>query len=442
MRLPACESCIEEPLRSKLSKLTVFLDGINIPSAALVEAAGRLARDLGAFQGGRVALLASRADQILVALAAAEAAGCEALLTRLPALPPAFAELWKVAAVIGADLQARGTGLVLPSESSFHVSVATSGTTGEPKLARHTIQALLGRIRQPAANHLRPRWLFTYDPATFGGLQVLLTALVSGAEILTLTRPTAAALAAQALQFNPTHISGTPTFWRAFLQVLGDRATSLSLEQITLGGEIADQAILDRLKRAFPGAAVSHIYASTEAGALFAVRDGLAGFPASWLETGIDGVQLRISDGILHVQSPRAMLAYLNAESPGERPQDPWLITGDLVERTGDRVLFRGRQDLVINVGGMKVRPEEVEQALLALPEVAEARVYGISNPVTGMLVAAEIVPAGPDGEDLARHSILLQLRARMAPHKVPRILKFVASISVSAAGKKGRIQP
>jgi acyl-coenzyme A synthetase/AMP-(fatty) acid ligase len=430
---------MSDSLSVQLSRLKVLVDGSAIDPAELAGACRRLTLDLAALNGRRVALLGSRPEQILVAVAAAEAADCELLLVRQPTLSPALIAAWKVAALIGPKLEVAPTALPLGPEFGFHLVIPTSGTTGEPKLARHTIERLLGRIRTPDGAKQPPRWLLTYHPATFGGVQLLLTALASGGELIAAAHPDSAHLADLALRCPPTHVSGTPTFWRSFLSVLGARARALAPRQITLGGEIADQSILDRLRETFPAAAITHIYASTEAGALFAVRDGRAGFPASWLDTGIDGVALGIADGVLRVRSPRAMLAYVNQTTPGGLTGDGWLSTGDLVERQDDRVLFRGREDAMLNVGGAKVRPEEVEAALLALPEVAEARVYGVPNPVTGMLVAAEVVAATPDRGDGLRRSILSRLRASLEPQKVPRVLKFVGSIPVSAAGKKGR---
>jgi acyl-CoA synthetase (AMP-forming)/AMP-acid ligase II len=441
MSLPSNHGQLGETLASRLIDLGLEIDGATIAPQALLDGYERLTAELAGFSGSRVALLASRTDRIFIALAAAEAAGCELALARMAVLPPALAEAWQVAATIGADGEIRATGVTSAGECRFNVLIASSGTTGEPKLARHSIHSLFGRIRQPEAAQQRPRWLLTYHPATFGGLQVLLTVLASGGEILTLTQPSAEALARLAVDRHPTHVSGTPTFWRSFLLALGSGAPGLPLKRITLGGEIADQNVLDRLRAAFPGAAITHIYASTEAGALFAVRDARAGFPAAWLETGIDGVRLRIRDDVLQVLSPRAMSSYLNRDTAGVVTGDGWLNTGDIVELSADRVFFRGRRDLLLNVGGAKVRPEEVEAALDALPEVAESRVYGIANPVTGMLVAAEIVPAAGGDPNVLRRSILQQLRARLEPYKVPRIVKLVDSIAVSAAGKKGRVE-
>ena len=281
--------------------------------------------------------------------------------------------------------------------------------------------------------------MLTYHPATFGGLQVLLTVLTTGSELVTVSPPTIPALCDAALAYQPTHVSATPTFWRSFLLYLGTRVTDLHLKQITLGGEIADESILGRLRATFNDARVSHIYASTEAGALFSVQDGHAGFPATWLETGIDGVGLRIRDGVLQVRSPRAMKRYVNKDTGTVITPDGWLITGDMVEQVGNRVLFRGREDVMLNVGGAKVRPEEVEALLLGLPEVVEASVYGVPNPLTGMVVGADIVLRAGLMESDARRSILAHLRKEMESYKVPRILHFVDRIEVSVAGKKER---
>jgi acyl-CoA synthetase (AMP-forming)/AMP-acid ligase II len=249
----------------------------------------------------------------------------------------------------------------------------------------------------------------------------------------------AADLVARVLVAKPTHLSGTPTFWRALLLAL-TKETPLPLRQITLGGEAVDQSILDALRAAFPEARIIAIYASTEAGALFAVKDGRTGFPATWLREGIEGCELRIVDGVLQVRSPRAMRGYLGDATKRALTDDGWLITGDVVEVTGERVEFRGRVDNVINVGGGKVMPEQVEAALLEVPVVREVRVYGIKNPIAGDVLAADVVLAQAVTEAEARKAIFSALSARLEPYKVPRIYRFVDKISVNATGKKVRV--
>ncbi len=416
-------------------------DGEPIRTEAVAERADELAARLQSLPAGRIALATQRVDHIFAALSACEATGKQLLLLRetFPLDHPNW-QAWGVGCVLDDDLREQ----LLPCDPSAEsgppaVMLMTSGTTGTPKVALHDLDRLLGRIRPSSAPAMDDRWLLTYHPASFAGMQVLLTALSSRTPLIATSRQTMSLLTDAALQNRPTHISATPTFWRSFILALGARSEELPLQQITLGGEAVDQGILDQLRTAFPAARISHIYASTEAGALFAVKDGRAGFPAPWLAEGIDGVQLRIRDEILEVLSPRAMRSYLAAASGKNTAEDGWIVTGDLVEIVEDRVLFRGRLDDLINVGGAKVLPEQVESALLKLPFIREARVYGIPNPLVGALVAADLVLAESKPEDEARREIHQQLSTTIEPYKIPRILNFVSTIPTNATGKKTR---
>lgn len=351
---------------------------------------------------------ADRPSRVLAALAAAEAAGQGLLLARGAADPGG----WQ------------------PGQG-FSVTLESSGTTGVPKRLCHDFDRLRGRLRGVAEEGAR--WLLTYDPGAFAGLQVMLTAAAAGALLIAVPGAVSggggiAGLAEAARRHAVTHVSGTPSFWRAFLMALGD--AELPLRAVTLGGEAADQPLLDRLAERFPGARLRHIYASTEAGALFAVADGRAGFPAAWLDEAPDGLALRIVDGLLEVRSPRA--------APGIADAEGWLTTGDLVERQDDRVLFAGRLDGLVNVGGVKVSPEAVERRLLAVGGVADAAVAAVPSPITGHLLTAMIVPA-PGADVEALRAALRAATADLPPAARPRALTFADHIPLSAAGKKSR---
>jgi len=245
-----------------------------------------------------------------------------------------------------------------------------------------------------------------------------------------------AAMGALARAQKVTHISGTPTFWRSLLIAVGAEGLP-ALRQITIGGEAVDQTTLDRVAHAFPAARLSHIYASSEAGSLFAVHDGRAGFPESWLESELPGgVVLRIRDGLLEVRSPRRMLAYVSGEALPVSP-DGWLVTGDLVRVEGDRVFFCGRRDHVVNVAGLKISPTEVEDVLLARPGVSEAQVYAIPSPITGSILGARVVlRPGLDVESTLRDLRDACARA-LPPHAIPRRFDAVDSVVLSNSGKK-----
>ncbi len=313
----------------------------------------------------------------------------------------------------------------------FGVYLATSGTTGAPKITYHSFAAL--KPRRLGRGGAGARWLLTYDLDRYAGLQVLLTAMMQGAGIVAPETRDIAAFADAAP--GVSHVSATPTFWRALLT--SGRAGALTPTDITLGGEITDQGLLDRLAAVYPLARIRHIYASTEAGTLFAVADGRAGFPKSWLEQDHNNIGLRVRDGELQARTATAMAGYVAAKA--SLTDDGWLRTGDLVEVAGDRVLFLGRADAMVKVAGVMVSPEAVERLICAEPEVADALVRARANPITGHVLTADIVAApGAEGERL-----LARLRQRLqeleAPAR-PGRLRLVSHIEATAAGKKRRL--
>ncbi len=305
------------------------------------------------------------------------------------------------------------------------VALQTSGTTGVPKWSAYPLADLKARIKPGKGE--RARWLLTFHPAAFAGVQVILSAMMGG-HALVATRPDATVtdMARIAVANAVTHISGTPTFWRAFLMALGDQP--LDLRAVTLGGEAADQGILDALKARFPNAVLRHIYATTEAGAVFTVTDGRAGFPRDWLYQPLNGLKLTLSDhDTLRVENPRAS---------AQARAGIW-DTGDVVELAGDRVLFRGRADSLVNVGGVKVFPETVEAHILASPWVQEARVTSKPSPITGAILIADIVLKPLPGDHEA------EIRAHLAElprAQRPASLRFVEAIETGATGKKVRL--
>lgn len=175
-----------------------------------------------------------------------------------------------------------------------------------------------------------------------------------------------------ALEHGVTAASGTPTFWRQALWRSGEVMGQLTLEQVTLGGEPVDQAILDRLREVYPEARISWIYASSEAGAAIAVHDGQAGFPQAWLDRDVPGrPRLSVQDGELVIASSKA------AEGMDEQ-----IRTGDHVEIADGRVLITGRiASDEINVGGSKASASKVRDTLLAHPAVVWAAVKGRKAP-------------------------------------------------------------
>jgi acyl-coenzyme A synthetase/AMP-(fatty) acid ligase len=315
----------------------------------------------------------------------------------------------------------------------------TSGTTGAPKLAAHTLAGLTGAIEAASPDEATV-WATFYDIRRYGGLQILLRALL-GRTSLVIADPgeDVAGFIARLARHGATHVTGTPSHWRAAL--MSGAIGEMRPRYLRLSGEIADQPLLDALKAQFPGLPIVHAYASTEAGVGFEVDDGKEGFPASLLERCDPGVELQVENGVLRMRSVRTARRYLDDTAPLLGP-DGFVDTGDFVERRGDRFFFVGRRGGVINVGGLKVHPEEVEAVINRHPAVRASRVRGRRNPITGMVVAAEVVldPAHPDAEEAqVRAEILADCDQRLERFKVPMSLRFVPDLPMTSSGKLAR---
>lgn len=316
--------------------------------------------------------------------------------------------------------------------------IATSGTTGTPKLVSHTLRSLTRTSKKDPQAGARFRWGLLYDLARFAGLQVFFNSLLSGSSLI-LSDPTQP-LERRLEWLARNHcnaLSATPTMWRKIL--MSTAAEKFAFRQITLGGEISDQPILDALRRKYPQARISQIYASTEAGVGFAVNDGRAGFPKSFVEHPPAGVELRLNtEGFLLVRTENRDQGYLGARE-SLFDEKGWINTGDLVAGESDRFVFLGRANGAINVGGNKVQPEEVERVIGSFPGVRIAAVYAKKSAITGQVVAADVVAdVGNEASDWKRE-LAAHCALHLAGHKVPALIRIVDDIPVTQAGKLAR---
>jgi acyl-coenzyme A synthetase/AMP-(fatty) acid ligase len=322
--------------------------------------------------------------------------------------------------------------------------LVTSGTTGIPKMVVHDLFSLIAPLHAPSPADGATVWGTFYDIRRYGGLQIYLRALLSGASlVLSNSEEGVGDHLARLAQHDVTHLSGTPSHWRRAL--MNPAIGKISPRYVRLSGEIADQAILDALHATFPQAAIGHAYASTEAGVAFDVNDGRAGFPAAYLAGTRDGVEMRIIDGSLRIRSPANASAYLGAAKPLADP-DGFVDTGDIVEQHGDRCYFAGRKGGIINIGGLKVHPEEVEAVINRHPRVRMSLVHGKQSPITGSIVVADVVLSAGQQLEATRQTevkneILQFCRDALPRHKVPASISFVPRLAVGATGKLVRRQ-
>ena len=395
---------------------------------------------------GRSVLLATH-DQLPSAIALVELDGvARRVVLGTPDLPPdvlaGVAATAEADVVLGDEIAPPPLPCKLERRSSEVTEwiLLTSGTTGVPKLVVHSFESLAGSLpRQPSS--AKPMvWSTFYDIRRYGGLQIFLRAIMAGAPlVLSSAGEPLREFLARAGAAGVTHISGTPSHWRRVL-MSGDAAL-ISPEYVRLSGEVADQTLLDNLRAAYPNARIAHAFASTEAGVAFDVNDGLAGFPAEFVDNPRGDIEMKVQDGTLWIRSARIATRYLGPAA-SLASDDGFVDTGDMVELAAGRYYFRGRKGGIINVGGLKIYPEEVEAVINADPRVRMSLVKARRNPITGSVVVAEVVladeGAGADGQtaDGVKNDLLEACRRALAAHKVPAMLRFVPALEMTAAGK------
>ena len=302
----------------------------------------------------------------------------------------------------------------------------TSGTTGQPKAIVHESGPFLRRFRTPRPA-LRVLSFLRFDH--IGGLNTLLHGLYHGGQVVAPSDRSVdgilEACRAHAVEVLPT----TPTFLRMLL--LSGRvpdAVPEALRVITYGTERMDPPTLAELCRWLPRVDFRQTYGMSELGILrvkSAARDSL------FMKVGGEGVETRVEAGTLRIRAAQRMRGYLNAESPFDA--EGWYDTGDLVEEKDGGYRVLGRRDEVINVGGLKVLPAEIETVVLRWPGVKRVRVVGRPNPLTGQHVEL-VVEAALAGEE-ERRALRDHLRTVLPAHQRPQRIHF-GPIEVGHRGK------
>jgi acyl-coenzyme A synthetase/AMP-(fatty) acid ligase len=304
----------------------------------------------------------------------------------------------------------------------------TSGTTSAPKLVLHSLSSLSAGIKN-SENQVGPTtWGTFYDICRYGGLQILLRAILGSASLVLsgIGEPLGDYLARLG-RHSVTHVLGTPTHWRRALM-------SPSAHGI---------AILNALRKFYPNAVIAHAFASTEAGVGFVVNDGLEGFPASLLDRGGGDVELKVEHGSLHICSAGTAVGYLGGGRSALRDDCGFVDTGDVVELRDGRYYFLGRMSGVINVGGLKVHPEEVETVINRHPNVRMSLVRARRNPIMGSIIIADVILKEESRQNATAHGdvslkgeILQICREVLPKHKIPTAINFVPTLAVGATGK------
>jgi len=419
-----------------------------------------LGGDLAALDGACVLVLTR--DQLTAALALIELDGVARRMILCPSdfarehLPVVIAKAGVDAIVtdddthdlhaLGVPLHVTCTPAIAPDAATQPGSrqtewiLFTSGTTGIPKMVVHKVESLTSAIKPGPRRDARIVWATFYDIRRYGGLQILLRAVLDGGSLILsdAAEPLAEHLARLGA-LGATHVTGTPSHWRRVL--MRPEAHAMAPGYVRLSGEIADQAVLDNLHALYPQARVVHAFASTEAGVGFEVADAREGVPAGTIADPGNGAKLKVEDGSLRISSPGNASRYLgDGDLPLAAP-DGFVDTNDMMELRDGRYYFVGRRGRIVNVGGLKVHPEEVEAIINRHPAVRVSLVHPRRNAITGSVVVADVVlreHVDTDAEGLRREIVELCI-GQLARHKVPASVRFVPSLAFSASGKLAR---
>jgi acyl-CoA synthetase (AMP-forming)/AMP-acid ligase II len=268
-----------------------------------------------------------------------------------------------------------------------------------------------------------------------GGINTLFHTLSQGGAVVTVADRTPDSVFATIAEHRVDVLPTTPTFLNMVLisGVLERYATD-SLKLITYGTEPMPPLTLQRLAAALPDIRLKQTYGLSELGIL-PTRSRSDG--ELWIKLGNAGFEHRIVDGVLWIRSDMAMLGYLNAPAPFD--EDGFFNTQDMVETDGEYVRILGRRSEIINVGGEKVYPTEVENVLLEIPNIAEATVSGHASPVTGMVVKAVVRLAAPEDDRAVRRHVREYCKGRLERFKVPVVVEVSAQAQHSDRFKKIR---
>jgi acyl-coenzyme A synthetase/AMP-(fatty) acid ligase len=303
----------------------------------------------------------------------------------------------------------------------------SSGSTGTSKAAVHDASRLLEKY-QTRRQNLRTLAFLRFNH--IGGVDTLFYSL-SNASCLVCPDDHTPTTVCRLVEKHRVEVLPVAPAFLNLLALSGEyRNYDLrSLKYVTYGAEVMPEVTLHRCLEMFPGVTLMQKYGTTEVGTL---RSKSRGSDSLWVKIGGEGYQTRVIDGCLQIRARSAMLGYLNAPQPFT--EDGWFITGDLVEVDGEYFRILGRATDMINVGGKKVCPAEVENFIQQLENVVDVTVSGERNPIMGQIVCARVVVGRDEPEKDIAARIRKACRERLEPHKVP--VKVTVGTDLAPCGR------
>lgn len=308
----------------------------------------------------------------------------------------------------------------------------SSGSTGKPKGILHDFNLVVEKFRKQRQKVVAIPFLMIDH---FGGINTILAITASLGTVVTVSDRSLAKICGAIQRFKVELLPATPSFLTLLMaSKLHSDFDLSSLKRITYGTEVMPQSTLDRLLKTFPGVNLQQTYGLSEVGVL---RSQSRNDGSLWVRIGGEGFQTKIVNGVLWIKSKYAMVGYLNA--PSEFDADGWFNTQDQVEVDGEFFRILGRVTELINVGGQKVYPAEVESVILDVENVQDVAVFGETHSLLGQIVVAKIVLIHPESVESVKKRVRQACLAKLATFKVPAKVVLTEGVLHSARQKKIR---
>ncbi|MEE0930058.1 MAG: fatty acid--CoA ligase family protein [Acutalibacteraceae bacterium] len=319
-------------------------------------------------------------------------------------------------------------------ENDAGIMIFTSGSTGEGKCALHRFSSLTYKSKKEVKRRAL-RTLVFLKMDHIGGINTIFSILFQGGTMVLINDRTIKTVCSSIEKYKVQLLPTTPSFINMMIISGACKNYDLSsLMLITYGTEVMPITTLKAINEEMPYVKIRQTYGLTEMG-IFSTKS--KDNSSLWMKVGGDGVETKIKNNILFIRSPYAMLGYLNASSPFD--DEGWYNTGDEVRMDGEYLHILGRKEEIINVGGEKVFPAEIENVLLRMSNVQDVVVYGKKSPITGQIVVAEFCLINNEDEKLFKKRVLQYAKGHLEPYKIPRIITISNKNFIGSNLKKKR---
>ena len=306
----------------------------------------------------------------------------------------------------------------LRNENDAGIMIFTSGSTGEGKCALHRFSSLTYKVKGEV-NRRALRTIIFLKMDHIGGINTIFSILFRGGTMVLIKERTVKNVCKTIERNNVQLLPTTPSFIN--MMIISDACKNYDLSSlilITYGTEVMPETTISAINRELPNVKLRQTYGLTEMG-IFPTKS--KDNSSILMKVGDSKVKTKIVDNILYIKSPYAMMGYLNAPLPYD--SDGWYNTGDEVKVCGEYLKILGRKEEIINVGGEKVFPSEIESILLRAPNVKDVVVYGKKSPITGNIVVADFCLIEKEDEKEFKKKIVQYAKQYLEDYKIPRII-------------------